>query len=30
MTTIYDFSAEKLEGGTQALSDYAGLSLIHI
>ena len=24
MTTIYDFSAEKLEGGTQALSDYAG------
>lgn len=24
MTTIYDFSAEKLEGGTQTLSDYAG------
>lgn len=24
MTTIYDFSAEKLEGGAQALSDYAG------
>lgn len=24
MTTIYDFSAEKLEGGTQPLSDYAG------
>lgn len=24
MTTIYDFSAEKLEGGTQALRDYAG------
>ena len=24
MTTIYDFSAEKIEGGTQALSDYAG------
>ncbi|XID75856.1 glutathione peroxidase [Alkanindiges sp. WGS2144] len=24
MTTIYDFSAEKLEGGNQALSDYTG------
>ncbi|RYY78518.1 MAG: glutathione peroxidase [Moraxellaceae bacterium] len=24
MTTIYDFSAEKLEGDTQALSDYSG------
>lgn len=24
MTTIYDFSAEKLEGGTQEFSEYAG------
>jgi len=28
MTTIYDFSAEKLEGGEQALSDYQGKVLL--
>ncbi len=28
MTTIYDFAAEKLEGGEQALSDYQGKVLL--
>ena len=28
MTTIYDFSAEKLEGGEQSLSDYQGKVLL--
>lgn len=28
MSSIYDFSAEKLEGGTQAFSDYAGNVLL--
>jgi glutathione peroxidase len=28
MTTVYDFSAEKLEGGEQALSEYAGKVLL--